>query len=157
MNTVVKEDSVALNGARVLVLGRSEAVLESVLGELTALGINARGTAEPEKAPERYDARDFDLIALGRGLLGEAGKALKAQFRERNTDVRFLDTYAPFAAHQIVTVLERRYPPSMNLETYRARIGYEGPMAPTLATLKELHERHPDAIPFEAIDVLAND
>ena len=38
MNTAVKEDSISLNGARVLVLGRSEAVLEAVLGELTALG-----------------------------------------------------------------------------------------------------------------------
>ncbi|MEQ9532890.1 hypothetical protein, partial [Marinobacter salarius] len=73
MNTAVKEDSISLNGARVLVLGRSEAVLEAVLGELTALGIDAQGTAEPEKAPERYDARNYDLIALGRGLLGEAG------------------------------------------------------------------------------------
>lgn len=154
MNTVVKEDSVSLNGARVLVLGRSEAVLESVLGELTALGINARGTVEPEKASDLYDARDYDLIALGRGLLGDASQALKAQFRERNADVRFLDTYAPFAAHQIVTALERQCPPSVDLETYRARIGYEGPMTPTLETLKELHERHPGAIPFEAIDVL---
>ena len=39
MNTVVKEDSISLNGARVLVLGRSEAVLEAVLGELTALNV----------------------------------------------------------------------------------------------------------------------
>ena len=45
MNTAVKEDSISLNGARVLVLGRSEAVLEAVLGELTALGIDAQGTA----------------------------------------------------------------------------------------------------------------
>lgn len=154
MNTMVMDNPVPLNGANVLVLGRSEAVLESVLDELTALGIDARGTAEPEKAPERYDARDFDLIALGHGLLGEVGRALKAQFQERNADVRFLDTYAPFAAHQIVTTLERRYPLSVDLEAYRARIGYEGPLAPTLQTLKELHEIHPDAIPFEAIDVL---
>lgn len=154
MNTMVKEDLIPLDGARVLVLGRSELVLESVLAELTALGIDARGTAKPEKAPEHYDARNYDLIALGRGLLGEAGRSLKTQFRERNSDVRFLDIYAPFAAHQIVAALEGRQPPGVDLEIYRARIGYEGPRAPTLATLRELHERHPDAIPFEAIDVL---
>lgn len=154
MNTVAKEDLIPLDGARVLVLGRSEPVLEAVLAELTALGIDARGTAKPEKAPEHYDARNYDLIALGRGLLGEAGRSLKTQFRERNSDVRFLDTYAPFAVHQIVAALEHRQPPGVDLEIYRARIGYEGPMAPTLATLRELHERHPDAIPFEAIDVL---
>ena len=154
MNTAVKEDSISLNGARVLVLGRSDAVLEAVLGELTALGIDAQGTAEPEKATERYDARNYDLIALGRGLLGEAGQSLKAQFRERNADVRLLDTYAPFAVYEIATALECSYPPNVDLEPYLARIGSEGPMAPTLETLKELHERHPDAIPFEAIDVL---
>lgn len=154
MNTMAKDDSTSLSGTRVLVLGRSEPVLESVLAELTALGIDARGTTEPEKAATQYDARDYDLIALGRGLLGEAGGSLKAHFRERNSNVRFLDTYAPFAAHEIVSALERRHLPSVDLETYRARIGYEGLMVPTLETLKELHERHPDAIPFEAIDVL---
>lgn len=41
-----------------------------------------------------------------------------------------------------------------DLSAYFARIGYDGPREPTLAVLRALHEKHPAAIPFEAIDVL---
>ena len=44
--------------------------------------------------------------------------------------------------------------PSVDLDAYFVRIGYEGSRAPTLETLRALHERHPAAIPFEAIDVM---
>lgn len=44
--------------------------------------------------------------------------------------------------------------PSIDLDAYCARIGYDGPRTPTLATLRALQELHPAAIPFEAIDVL---
>lgn len=43
---------------------------------------------------------------------------------------------------------------TVDLDAYCARIGYDGPRTPTLATLRALHELHPAAIPFEAIDVL---
>lgn len=42
----------------------------------------------------------------------------------------------------------------MNLAAYFARIGYDGPRTPTLATLRALAERHAMAIPFENIAVL---
>jgi N-hydroxyarylamine O-acetyltransferase len=42
----------------------------------------------------------------------------------------------------------------IDLAAYFARIGYDGPRTPTLAVLRALHERHPAAIPFEAVDVL---
>lgn len=42
----------------------------------------------------------------------------------------------------------------MNLDAYLARIGWTGALAPTLTTLKALHEAHPAAIPFESLDVL---
>ena len=42
----------------------------------------------------------------------------------------------------------------IDLDAYCARIGYDGPREPTLETLRSLHERHPAAIPFEAIDVM---
>jgi N-hydroxyarylamine O-acetyltransferase len=38
------------------------------------------------------------------------------------------------------------------LQDYLARIGYDGPIATDLATLKALQTTHLDAIPFEAID-----
>ena len=44
--------------------------------------------------------------------------------------------------------------PAVDLEAYFARIGYRGPRAPTIETLRALHELHPAAIAFEAIDVL---
>lgn len=44
--------------------------------------------------------------------------------------------------------------PTVDLEAYFRRIGYSGPAAPTLETLRALQELHPAAIPFEAIDVL---
>jgi len=44
--------------------------------------------------------------------------------------------------------------PAVDLDAYRRRIGYAGPLAPTLETLRALQELHPAAIPFEALDVL---
>ncbi len=44
--------------------------------------------------------------------------------------------------------------PSVDLDAYFKRIGYDGPRTPTLETLRALHERHPAAIAFEAIDVM---
>lgn len=44
--------------------------------------------------------------------------------------------------------------PEVDLDAYFARIGYDGPRAPTLEVLGALHALHPAAIPFEAVDVL---
>lgn len=43
---------------------------------------------------------------------------------------------------------------SLDLERYCARIGYQGPRAPTLAVLHDLIEHHIRTIPFENLDVL---
>jgi N-hydroxyarylamine O-acetyltransferase len=42
----------------------------------------------------------------------------------------------------------------IDLDAYFKRIGYDGPREPTLATLRQLHELHPQAIPFENLDPL---
>lgn len=42
----------------------------------------------------------------------------------------------------------------MDLEAYRARIGYDGDFTPTIDTLKALHYAHATHIPFENLDVL---
>jgi N-hydroxyarylamine O-acetyltransferase len=42
----------------------------------------------------------------------------------------------------------------MNLDAYFARIGYNGPRTPTLATLAAILDRHVLSIPFENLDVL---
>ena len=44
--------------------------------------------------------------------------------------------------------------PTVDLDAYFARIGYDGPREPTLAVLRAIHQKHPDAIPFENLDVL---
>ena len=38
------------------------------------------------------------------------------------------------------------------LAAYLARIGYQGPVTPTLSTLQGLHLHHPRHIPFENLD-----
>ena len=42
----------------------------------------------------------------------------------------------------------------VDLPRYLARIGYDGPIAPTLEVLRGLQAAHIAAIPFEALDVL---
>lgn len=42
----------------------------------------------------------------------------------------------------------------VDLDAYCARVGYEGPRTATIETLRALHELHPAAIAFEAIDAL---
>lgn len=44
--------------------------------------------------------------------------------------------------------------PAVDLAAYCRRIGYTGPLEPTLETLRALQALHPAAIAFEAIDVL---
>jgi N-hydroxyarylamine O-acetyltransferase len=41
-----------------------------------------------------------------------------------------------------------------DLHAYLARVGYEGPLEPTLGVLSTLHRLHPAAIPFENLDPL---
>ena len=41
---------------------------------------------------------------------------------------------------------------AFDLPAYLARIGHDGPAEPTLQTLKALHLKHPQAIPFENLD-----
>lgn len=49
---------------------------------------------------------------------------------------------------------ERNGAASVDLDAYFERIGHDGPREPTMATLRALTLRHPDAIPFENLDVL---
>jgi len=42
----------------------------------------------------------------------------------------------------------------VDLEAYLARVGYQGDVAPDLATLRGLHTAHVDAIPFDNLDAL---
>jgi N-hydroxyarylamine O-acetyltransferase len=142
-------------GARVLVLGRSSEVLETVMQELADAGCAVQGSIDAEHAAAQFDARDFELIAFGGGLRGPLSERLKQAFERQNPKVRLLDTFAPLAAWQIVSALEgAQAEPQVDLDAYCARIGYRRPRTPTLDTLQALLTLHPAAIVFEAIDVL---
>lgn len=43
---------------------------------------------------------------------------------------------------------------TFDLDAYLARLGHDGPRAPTLDTLRAVHRLHPQAIPFENLDPL---
>ncbi|PVM71356.1 arylamine N-acetyltransferase family protein [Caulobacter radicis] len=43
---------------------------------------------------------------------------------------------------------------AVDLDAYFARIGHAGPREPTIETLRSICQKHPDAIPFENLDVL---
>lgn len=42
--------------------------------------------------------------------------------------------------------------PNFDLAAYLDRVGYRGPVAPTLEVLRALHRLHPAAIAFENLD-----
>lgn len=42
---------------------------------------------------------------------------------------------------------------SARLGAYLARVGYDGPLAPTVGTLHALHRAHLTAIPYENLDI----
>ena len=44
-------------------------------------------------------------------------------------------------------------PRAMDAALYLARIGYDGPLAPTAPVLRELHRRHLFSVPFENLDI----
>ena len=98
---------------RVLVLGLDPAVNKSVVEPLVARGVDAQGFTRPHEAGDRFDARNFDLVVFGRGVLGPLSERLKRAFAADNPDVRFIDVIAPIAVEQTLAALahDPRIPP----------------------------------------------
>ena len=138
--------------ARVLVIGRDPVVLALVTEEVRAADIDVRGLTATEADGALTGA--FDLIAIGGGVDHQQRRSLEQEARFHNPNVRLLRVHAPFAAAQIIAAARNEDVPQVDLGAYFDRIGYDGPAEPTLAVLRALHELHPAAIPFEAIDVL---
>jgi N-hydroxyarylamine O-acetyltransferase len=140
---------------RVLCVGQVPEVVETIVGELSALGVRASGATGGAGAAAGFDAQAFDLIALDGDLRGDVGASLKRSILLQNPHVHILETYAPRAVREIMAALAgRTLAPTVDLDAYFARIGYHGLRTPTLATLRALQELHPAAITFEAIDIL---
>ncbi len=135
-----------------LLIGDDQQVLDMVVGEARAAGVDARAmlAAEADGTISGW----FDVIAFC-GQLGDAQrKSLEREALFHNPHTKFLRLHAPFAAWELLRELRPGDRPKVDLDAYFKRIGYSGPAEPTLEVLRSLHERHPAAIPFEAIDVL---
>lgn len=138
---------------RVLAIGQSAAVLDVVTEEVARCGIDVRGLTI-DAALDGVEGV-YDLVSFGAGVTAEMRRKLERQIRQQHAGTRFIRTYAPYAASQIVAAARQiEGGPSVDLDAYCRRIGYDGPLDPTLETLRALVERHLAAIPFEAIDVL---
>lgn len=136
----------------VLVIGQDRQVLDLVVDEVCAAGIEARGMTASEA--DGALTGPFDLIAFGGGIAHEQRRSLEREARFHKPDVRLLRVHAPYSASQIVAAVRHEDMSPVDLAAYFDRIGYSGPAEPSLDVLRALHELHPAAIPFEAIDVM---
>src|SRR6185503_11938476 len=91
---------------RVLVLGRLPGVLDDVMQQLGARGVSARGSTDAEHAADQFDAMDFDLISFGGSVVGPLNERLRQEFTQQNSQVQFLDVFAPVAVKQIILALQ---------------------------------------------------
>jgi hypothetical protein len=95
-----------LIGRKVLVIGVSQEVNRSVTETLRNVGIAAQGCADPDRATDMFDAKNFELIAFGRATAGPVAEGIKNKFRAQHPDVLFLDVIGPFAQLQVVAALK---------------------------------------------------
>ena len=95
-------------GQGALVIGLSPVTNEEVVTSLRDLGIDAVGCTEPDTAAERYNARQFTVIAFGRGALGPRADRLKQAFSDQDPSVRFVDAFGPIAVAQVTAALRRQ-------------------------------------------------
>ncbi|MFI5781474.1 hypothetical protein [Nocardia sp. NPDC051570] len=84
------------------------AVLHNVLSRLRERGVRAVGSSEPDGAASAFDARDYQLIVFGSGVVGPVSQRLRREFGLRNPSVRFLDAFGPIAAGQVAAALSDR-------------------------------------------------
>jgi N-hydroxyarylamine O-acetyltransferase len=138
--------------SRLLVIGRDAVALALVVEEVRAAGLDVVGLTVDDA--DGVLTGSFDLIAFGAGITPQQRLSLEQEARFQYPGVRFLSIYAPHAAAQIVNAVRQSGEPPVDLGSYCRRIGYSGPLEPTLDVLRALTELHPAAIPFEAIDVL---
>lgn len=94
-----------IKGRRVLVIGLDPAVNRRVVRPLQDLGIAAEGYTQPERAAEQFNARDFELIVFGRGVLGPLSEKLKRRFSKQNPGIAFVDAIHPVAVKQTLAAL----------------------------------------------------
>lgn len=97
-------------GPRALVIGLSTATNDEVVSSLRVQGYDATGSTDPDTAAEQYNARDFQVIAFGRGMLGPRADRLKHAFSLQDPRVTLIDAFGPIAVAQVAAALRRPGP-----------------------------------------------
>jgi hypothetical protein len=143
-----------------LVVGKSAAVQEKLSAPLAALGVLACFSTDFEHAAARFDAREFDLIVFGYGIVGPISAGLRRDFGEQNPEVSFLEAFAPIAIRQIAAELERGGKPQELVSDFRVVAGSDLLLRATLrrpcAVRIEVHRQPGAPSPsIELIDELA--
>ena len=95
---------------RVLLIGRVQEVLDRITATLATEGLTVKGTTDMVNAARDFDARDFDLIALGGGVSAPLRERLKRTFTGRHPAVRIIDAFAPVAVQQILAAARNVHP-----------------------------------------------
>lgn len=93
----MKQDNM-YKGKRVLSIGASKKVLSKLSKTLEEAGFITQWTNNynnPEQVIKKFNARDFDVIAFGRGVSKENKKIFKGQFKTQNPAISFMDGLAP--------------------------------------------------------------
>lgn len=108
-----------MKAKRVLIFGASLEVLQKVMEQVKALGVQVEGSTDVKRAAAQFDANDFDLIVFGSGIVGPISKGLRAEFARQKSDAAFLDTFAPVALKQIEAALKGEHKEQRYVKNFR--------------------------------------
>lgn len=84
-----------MNQKRVLLIGKRQNVLTKLATALTKEGFAVQWTSDIERADKVFGARNFDMIAFGRGVTPDQKAHFRAFFSGQNPAIRFVDGLAP--------------------------------------------------------------
>ncbi|OYV43853.1 MAG: hypothetical protein B7Z75_06580 [Acidocella sp. 20-57-95] len=137
---------------QVLLIGCAPSIVDTARQELRALNIQVYGCDNIEHCRSQF----YDLVIFGVGLSASERTYVKGQFSTYQRDLRFETVTSPLVVWRIVEALmpAKSQTKLVNLNAYRDRIGYSGPLEPTIETLSALLRHHPAAISYENIDIL---
>ncbi|MBD0292173.1 MAG: hypothetical protein ICV70_01190 [Jiangellaceae bacterium] len=97
---------------RVLLVGRRADVLRRLADALSRHGLHVRQETDVEQACTELDGSKYDVLALGRGVVGTKRDSLISALRARNPSLRVVDGLAPITALQEAQVQEALGPPA---------------------------------------------
>jgi hypothetical protein len=90
-----------MTSKRILLLGKRPDVMQRLLRQVHAAGLQAQGSTDLATLHQQFNALDFDLIGLGGGLEPPERQALTVEFQRRNPAVEVVDLVAPLVVEQL--------------------------------------------------------